>query len=196
MSGQTPPPNSGWTPAPSGRPNTVGLHERELGELLDRFDAPEAGPGNPKRDFVRWPFRRTSVQVRLIHPSGAITSVSVACRNISRGGVSAIHNAYLHPGTKCRIALPHPQHGHKQIDGQVVRCHHRSGMIHEIGIAFKEPIDVREFIRADPLADCFSLERVKPEELTGTIMVVDASEIDRRIYKHFLRETPDRKSVV
>jgi CheY-like chemotaxis protein len=71
----------------------------------------------------------------------------------------------------------------------VVRCIHRSGVIHEVGITFQKPIDIRDYVRRDPLADCFSLERVDPKGLNGTIVVIDPSEIDRRIFKHFLRET-------
>jgi CheY-like chemotaxis protein len=183
-------PKAPWRPAPGGRPNTVGLHERELGELLDRFDIPEeGGRPNPRRDFVRWPFRRTSVQMRLTHPTGAVSTIQVACRNISRGGLSALHNTYLHPGTRCRMLLPHPQAGQKAVDGLLVRCIHRSGVIHELGISFQEPIDVREFVTPDPLADFYSLERVTPENLTGTVLFADASEIDRKIFRHFLRET-------
>ncbi|MEX2219278.1 MAG: response regulator [Phycisphaerales bacterium] len=188
-------PTAPWSPPPGGRPNTVGLHERELGELLDRFDAPEDGRPDPRRGFVRWPFRRTSVQMKLTHPSGAITTINVACRNISRGGLSALHNAYLHPGTKCKVVLPHPGDGHRILEGQVVRCTHRAGVIHEIGIAFKDAIDVRDFVRPDPLADCFSLERVNPDELTGTVLFVEPSEIDRRIFRHFLRGTPLKVSI-
>jgi CheY-like chemotaxis protein len=113
----------------------------------------------------------------------------VACRNISRGGLSALHNTYLHPGTRCRMLLPHPQAGQKAVDGLLVRCIHRSGVIHELGISFQEPIDVREFVTPDPLADFYSLERVTPENLTGTVLFADASEIDRKIFRHFLRET-------
>jgi CheY-like chemotaxis protein len=183
-------PPAPWTPPPGGRPNTVGLHERELGELLDRFDGPDAGRADPRRGYVRWPFRRTSVQMRLTHPSGAVTTIQVACRNISRGGMAALHNSYLHPGTRCKVLLPHPEETQRILEGTVVRCTHRSGVIHELGIAFKEPIDPRDYVRPDPLADSFSLEKVNPEDLTGTVMCADGSEIDRRIFRHFLRDTP------
>jgi CheY-like chemotaxis protein len=179
-----------WKPLPGGRPNTLGLHDRELGDLLDRYDGLDPGGAiNPKRDFVRWPFRRTSVSIRLTHPGGAVSTVQMACRNISRGGLAALHSTYIHPGTRCRVTLPHAT-GPRIVDGTVVRCIHRSGVVHEIGVSLDQPIQIREYLQPDPLADCFSLEKVNPALLSGTVILADGSEIDRRLFKHFLRNTP------
>jgi CheY-like chemotaxis protein len=171
----------------AGRPNTLGLHQRELSELLDQFDIPDAPRKGIKRDFVRWPFRRAAVPMRIIHPNGSTATLSVACRNISRGGMAILHSAFLHPGTRCTVTLPHPSRGEICIDGWVARCTHRAGMIHEIGITFAEPVEVRELLTPDPLADYFSLEKVDPEQLEGAVLCVDASETDQKIIRHFVR---------
>jgi CheY-like chemotaxis protein len=174
---------------PPSRPNTVGLPARELAELLDQLDGPDAHSSDIKRDFVRWPFRRPSVSLRLVHPAGAASSLIVACRNISRGGMGVLHNAYMHPGARVTVTLPHPEKGAFTVDGWVARCHHRSGVVHEIGIAFAEPLDVRDLLRPGPLEDQFSLERIRPEDLSGNVLCADSSPMEQRIVRHFLRET-------
>ncbi len=177
-------------PLPAGgRPNTLGLGQRELADLLDRMEDPDHVGANPKRDFVRWPFRQTSVKVQIFHTGGTTATITVACRNISRAGMSLLHSSYLHTGTKCRVLLPHPERGEMPMDGWITRCNHRVGVVHEIGIRFDQHLDVQEFLRPNPFTDWFSLERVKPEDLTGNVVCVDDSEIDRRIIKHLLRNT-------
>jgi len=172
-----------------GRPNTIGLGQRELTELLDRMENPEQPGKNPKRDFVRWPFREASVRVQIFHPGGVSSWITVACRNLSRAGMAILHSAYAHTGTKCRVLLPHPEKGEVAVDGWITRCTHRSGVVHEIGIRFDQHLNVQDFLRANPHADWFSLERVAPEDLTGSVVYVDDSEIDRKIIRHFLRTT-------
>ena len=172
---------------PAGRPNTLGLRGRDLANLLDEFDI--ADPiGNSQRDFVRWPFRYASLTVKLIHPGGNATSIRVACRNLSRGGMSLLHSAYLHPGTRCTVFLPHPALGEVPIDGWVVRCTHRSGMVHELGIAFSKHLDVRIFVPT-LRNDMFTLERVDPALLAGTLLYVDDCENSLKIFEHHLRDS-------
>jgi DNA-binding NarL/FixJ family response regulator len=173
----------------AARPNSLGLHQRELADLLDQFDGFEAPPKNVKRDFVRWPFRRSAVPVKITHPNGISAEISVACRNISRGGMAFLHRGYLHTGTRCTVRLPHPEAGELVVDGWVARCQHRAGLVHEIGVAFSEEIDVRDLLRPDPLSDCFTLEKVDVENLEGAVLHVDPSEADQKIVRHFLRST-------
>ncbi len=177
---------------PSGagdRRNTLRLTPRDLGTLLDRFDASEAAKANANREFIRWPFRYDAIQMVAQPLGGGVSKVTMACRNISRTGMSLLHSSFMHPGTKCTVLLPRPGRTEVPVRGWVAHCNHRSGMVHEIGINFTEPIEIREFIRPDPFADWFSLERIKPEDLTGCVLYVDDSEMDVRIVKHFLRGT-------
>jgi CheY-like chemotaxis protein len=173
------------------RPNSVNLRTPALDSLLDKFDTPQrkATGSIVNRNFVRWPYRRESVEVKVVHPGGNLVSIRVACRNISRGGLSVLHNSFLHPGSECRVMLTHPTKGLVETPGTVVRCQHRSGVIHELGISFSDPINVKEFLQTDPLSNTFSLERVNPSDLHGRLLLVDPSAADRSILKHFLRET-------
>lgn len=179
------------------RPNTLGLNQRELQALIDLMERPK-GDGKPpvRRDFARWPFRKTSVHLDLHHPGGSHVTVTVACRNLSRGGIGILHAGYVHPGTVCVVHLPRTTGPVSILPGVVVRCAHRGGMVHELGIRFDQRIDLAEYVATSEGSGLMSIERVAPEKLAGRVLTIEPGEIERRIVQHFLRETGLRQTYV
>ncbi len=178
------------------RPNTVNLSDRDLHKVLDAVDA-AATPGHQRnREFIRWPFRRSSVRIDFhsLGDSGQHTSLSVACRNLSRGGASVLHSSYIHVGVGCTLHLPVDEltGATLHVSARVARCVHVSGTMHEVGIAFDDTIDVRQFIERDPFEDSFSIERVDEASLAGTVVYIDDSAMDHKLVRHFLRGTQVR----
>ena len=175
----------------TGRLNSLGLSKRELDLFLDELDGSgsKAGDDRAGRRFVRRDFRLPRVPMQISQPGGQIATFPVACRNISRTGVSLLHSAYIHAGTRCTLALPAAAGGSLTVTGHVVRCTHRRGMVHEIGIVFDTPINLRELLDLDCIGDWFSLERVQPEELTGKLLYVEDCAVDRQLLRHHLKDT-------
>ncbi|MFT5422996.1 MAG: CheY-like chemotaxis protein [Phycisphaerales bacterium] len=175
----------------TGRPNTLGLRDRELTQLLGSLEtASKSAPSNPiDREFSRWPFPSTSVPVTLIHPGGNEVGLRLACRNLSRGGVGLLHAAFVHPGSRLAIDLPRRTGGEQRIEGTVARCLHREGIIHEVGVQFDEPIAIRDFIRPDLFEGWLSYERIDPSQIEGSLIHVEPEPMDQKIVRHFLRET-------
>ncbi len=172
------------------RPNSLGIHQRQLESLLDRVDnARDDSQATKRRRFVRWPFRQETLLLRISHPGGSIAAVKVACRNLSHGGVSILHSSFLYPGSRCAITLPHPTRGDLSVTGEVVRCNHLHRMIHEIGIKFDELLDAREFIPADQRDGKFAIEVLQPHDIFGRIICADARTIDLKLIEHFLNKT-------
>jgi CheY-like chemotaxis protein len=130
-----------------------------------------------------------AIELRLDHPGGTATSLKVACRNISCGGIGLLHRSFIHPGTRAHVRLPHNRKGFIDVSAVIVRCLHRAGVVHEIGLAFDKPINMQEVVDADPFQECFSVEHVNPEELTGNILYIEDSAMDARLLKHFTRMT-------
>ena len=178
--------------SPNARPNTLGIDAKTVFALATRLDADSDSRAASKRDFVRWPFRRASIDVHVIQPGGTHTQLRLACRNLSRGGMSLLHSAYVHTGTRVVVTLPHAKLRAVDVAGAVVRCTHRGGVVHEVGIKFDHPIDARQFVSLDPTQEAFSLERVDPSRLTGALVVISESQTDQRLLQHFLRETQVR----
>ncbi|MCC7388504.1 MAG: response regulator [Phycisphaerales bacterium] len=173
--------------ASSLRMNTVGMSQRDLDALLAEFDRPEAA--HPRREFSRWKFRALSVEMLLRHASGTDLAMRVATRNLSCGGASVLHNAYVHLDTPCTLVLPKRGNLTAPVEGRVVRCEHRQGIVHELGVRFNQTIRMRDFCGDGPLLDRFSFERVDPATLVGTVLVISNSALQHKTISHFLRET-------
>jgi len=174
----------------AGRINTIGLSDRDLDDMLERMDASEAQL-DPKvrRSFARWPFRHASVAMRLVHPGGSEVELRLACRNLSKGGISLLHSGYIHAGTPCTVMMPKLVGSTVEVKGEIVRCQHRRGNLHEIGVRFLKPINIRLFIDSARAVDFHVLEHVRPETVSGRLLLVEDCPLNTKIVKHYLRET-------
>lgn len=173
---------------PSNRNNTLNLTAEQLGALMDELDEMSEG-GSARRNHARLEFRKHAIEVEVYQPSGGSVTFCVACRNLSRGGMSVVHSSYMHVGTKCRVKVHHKTEGEQWLRGEVAQCRHVTGRVHDVGIRFAKEIDVADYIKIDPLGDSFSLERVEADKLQGRILLVTANEIDRKLIQVFLSET-------
>ena len=169
--------------------NTLRLGQHELHRLLERFDQSQPSTSDPNREFVRWAFRVGAVELTVQHTTGSKVTLPVATRNISRGGISILHAAFIHVDTPCQIALKVPGGKTQRIQGKIVRCAHIEGRVHEVGIAFDEQISTKDLLGLDPLNEAYSLERVEPDHLHGSVLVVTPTDLDRDLILMFLEET-------
>lgn len=178
----------------ANRPNTLNLHAKGVERLASRLDE-AAGEGRGgssarfRRDYVRMPFRLESVPVRLTHPGGSVSELRLASRNLSCGGISLLHNRFVHVGTAVTVVLPLQGGDTLEVRGVVRRCVHLSTILHEIGVQFEKKIDARRFIPADRQSAFFSIEKVDPSRLRGCVLLVDPSELGRKVVRHLLRNT-------
>jgi CheY-like chemotaxis protein len=174
-------------PAQSGRENTLGAQGRLLDELLDELDG--GGCANVHRSHSRWSFRERSIRAMLRQPDGGEVELALAARNLSVGGVSLLHSAFVYPGTVITVDLPRADKKIQRVNGQVMRCDHVRGVIHELGVKFEEAINLRDFQAADPFSETFSYENIDLSQLRGTVVHIDPSQIDRQIVRHLLKDT-------
>lgn len=170
------------------RNNTLNLSADRLSALMDELDE-MSGRAASRRNHSRLEYRKHAIEVEVYQPSGGSVGFCVACRNISRGGLSVLHSSYMHVGTKCRVKMKHKISGDKWIMAQVVQCRHVTGRVHDVGLKFTKEIDVNDYVRLDPLSEVFSLERIAPEMLKGRVLLVTGSDIDRKLIEVYLSET-------
>lgn len=175
----------------NARRNTLGLDVKGVRALSDKIDAAGGGgnAGSLKREFVRWPFLRDRVPVLVEQPGGSHLALRLCCRNLSRGGMSFFHNAYLHEGSRCLIRLPRPTQGDLDVPGVIARCKHRGGVVHEIGVKFDSRIDAKQIVSLGSDAEFFSLEKVDAANLTGSVLLVEPQAADQKLFTHFMKQT-------
>lgn len=173
----------------SGRAsNSLRLSRGELSRLLDRLDAAD-GESPTSRRHLRRPFRRPLVLLELLQHGVVTSKLLVATRNISDTGLSLLHAAYVHLGVDARVTIPEHGGGAWRVTGKIARCSHVEGNVHEIGLLFDERISTRDILRLDHMADCFGMENVEPESITGSVVVVEDSEMDSRLIAKLLEPT-------
>lgn len=169
--------------------NTIGMERRELEGFLDRIDSmvtPEAAASS--RAHTRLPIYETRINVCIIEADQTRRCMTMASRDISNGGISLLHSCYLHPGSRCSITLPAVVSSGteaKVVEGKIVKCVHRSGMVHEIGICFDELIDASTYAVRQPSADHQTLS-TDTRNLSGTILHIEDSHMDSRLVEHYL----------
>ena len=169
--------------------NTLRLGQRELQKLLEELDREQGANGKPDREFVRWSYQVEAVKLVIEHGTGNKVTLPVATRNISSGGISVLHSAFVHSNTPVEVILNAPDGNSILVSGKVMRCNHVTGRIHEIGIKFNEQISTKDLLGLDPLNEAYTLEHVDPKRLHGTVLLVTASSLDRNLLLTFLDDT-------
>lgn len=173
-----------------GRPNSLGLSAAELDAVHAQLDggAPSADTAH-KRQSARLSYRHDGILLDIVQPGGGQTTICVACRNLSRTGLGFLHSSYLHTGTKVVAKLMHHSKKLVRVQARVVRCRHVTRHVHEVGVMFDEPINVRDFMASDPLNQNFTCEKVDPGHLSGTILIVAEYKIEQACVQSMLRDT-------
>lgn len=184
------------TDAQRARLNSLNVQDKTLKKLLDQLNAQGMADSEElssehakKREFARWEFRKDAIEMQIEHPGGSTASIRVICRNLSRGGASVLHACFVHVGCACKVILPHLRRGPTAVPGKIVRCQHRGGVVHELGIAFSKPIRVRDFVATDPFSTAFSLENIDPGTLSGTLVHIEPNEAFRSHVATMMGET-------
>ena len=129
-----------------------GLSEAEWATMIATLEAqtrPTAAGGAERRDgsSLRHPLDVFG-GLKLVLPDYRTTSHKVRIRNVSAGGLGFFHNAFVHRGTKCYLALRTLGGEGVAIGGQVTWCRFLSNRTHEVGMCSATPIDVTRFLEA------------------------------------------------
>lgn len=124
------------------------LSPREATTLLQRLEAAsDSAAYEDQRKDRRISFREVRRIAVLLEsePLGSRT-FTVIPRNISRSGIALLHGKFVYNGTACVMGLEAGDGQIVPVRGQVAWCRLIEGRIHEMGIAFDEPIDLDDFM--------------------------------------------------
>lgn len=164
-------------------------HEQKLLSLLDKLDARDAMNGSRHgRQNTRAAFRRFGVKAIVHHPGGSMTARRVLTRDISAGGLGFIDNGYLHLNTRVDIVLSRHGGGDDVVRGKVVQCDHIAGAWHAVGVKFEHQIVPKLYLDPDQFVD-MEIDARQAEAIVGRVLLIDQSDLDRRLFAHNLRRT-------
>ena len=120
-----------------------------LDQIVEELDSGDVQkPPKEARGQPRLPFR-PMLKAEVSHPGGSKVTTVVRARNLSASGLAFVHVGYIHRGTRCVVHLPQRGGGTIAVRGEIVRCSHVRGVIHDFGLQFEAQIDVTPFVVAE-----------------------------------------------
>ncbi len=130
-------------------PRKNDTHQTDAKELyLDQLDhqGREGGTSDRRRHSRQRLRADEGLEVMFDAFDGQPATTRVRPRNLSRGGIAFLHEAYVYPETPCTVVLISQTFQPVEVSGKVVGCRHVSGKLHEIAVAFDREIEPDEYL--------------------------------------------------
>jgi CheY-like chemotaxis protein/HPt (histidine-containing phosphotransfer) domain-containing protein len=177
------------TSSPGAAQSAHGLSDEQRREFWAHVE--DADPQAPwiKKRPPRLAYNQDNVVVRATHPGGGSITGTVYAHDLSAGGMSFLYQGYLHVGTTLSVTLPRRLTGEETVDGKVARCQHVGGTWHAVGVKFNAPVSVKMFVSPTEWEHLPTGNPIRPESLTGQVLMIDDQELDRLLFAHMLRAT-------
>ena len=170
---------------PSNTPiDTLRLSAKDLDQIIADLEKDSGGEKSIRRSLKRWTFSGCKALLTLNSDLGSPRHFIIAPRNLSAGGVAALHGGYIHVGTKCTVSMKRLDRTAKSVRGRIVRCSHMQGNLHDLGIQFDQHIDPEQFVDFGGTT-AFNVEHVDIEKLQGSVLVIEDSLADQRLISHY-----------
>lgn len=170
---------------PSNPPiDTLRLSAKDLDQIITDLEKDPGGERSIRRSLKRWTFSGSKALLTLNGDLGNTRHFIIAPRNLSAGGVAALHGGYIHVGTKCTVSMKRLDRSAQSVRGRIVRCSHMQGNLHDLGIQFDQHIDPEQFVDFEG-DTAFNVEHVDVDKLHGSVLVVEDSLADQRLISHY-----------
>ena len=154
--------------------NSLGVQGQVYQRLLDKLNDHRASEDDthPERIHSRREYMDPYILMVIENDDTMDRPMTLAARNISRGGIGLLHSNFIYPKTRVSVHLTVNGENPIPVRGVIQRCEHRGGVVHEIGVKFDREINIQQYLRPD-ISDCLqSFERVDPEKLTGKVLLI------------------------
>ncbi len=147
-------------------------------DTLDALDAQQIEVNVDHRHADRISYRTRNT---ILYRASSEEPIVVVTRNISKHGMAFLYSQYLQMGEDIRIAVVDKERGDWNLkEARINRCEHVSGMIHEVGIEFKEPLPDSFLAKPNYCPTCGQVvEQLKappPQQPTPTPQTCEADE--------------------
>ncbi|GAB4520925.1 MAG: hypothetical protein Tsb0013_24390 [Phycisphaerales bacterium] len=166
--------------------DTLRLRGDDITALLSEHREREA-TDDSKRTAKRWSMQQQKAIVTVMEDGGVRRNLSIVPRNLSSWGVGFFHGGYLHMNTPCIVTMRTMRGVARSHKGTIVRCIHKRGRLHEVGVRFEEEISPRDYFIDVGDSPLFNSEAVDIERLTGSALVVAGSAAERRLITEYFK---------
>ncbi len=132
--------------------DALRLNEQQKQAIMNRMKRRvNANNRHDSRANARKPFYRDNAVVEMHHPGGSRIRYRVQTVNLSTYGVGFLHGSFCYTGTPTHMVLATCDNQPVRLTGKIVRCQLVEGRVHEVGMAFKAPIQLSDFVEdCDP----------------------------------------------
>jgi CheY-like chemotaxis protein len=137
-------------PKPSGKAFADRVRDdAEIDAILNRLDEADESSKAERRRTRRYSYRAKDATVHFQDElRGEWVPCRVRTRNISEGGLSLLHRAFVYPNTPCMVQLITRYGAWTDIKARVAFCRYIDNGIHEVGVRFDVAIDPSMFAPA------------------------------------------------
>ena len=133
--------------------DSLRISPREESEIISELaqtggiSGAAAASSKDRRKNDRVPYlNQAGLFVQMKHPGGSVVNYLVRTRNLSPTGIAFLHGSFVYTGTACVLALHDKDGKMVGVDGKVVRCQHVRGHVHDIGVRFNRPLELKQFL--------------------------------------------------
>jgi CheY-like chemotaxis protein len=179
--------------------DSLRITPREETEIISELSQSGAVPGTSvsskeRRQNGRVPYlNQSGLFVQMKHPGGSVVNYLVRTRNLSPTGIAFLHGSFVYTGTACVLALHDKDGKMVGIDGKVVRCQHVRGHVHDIGVRFARPLELKQFLirgeskgqTSSPSAGAGQTSEELPR-FAGTVLCAEENASDTELLKFYL----------
>jgi CheY-like chemotaxis protein len=163
--------------------------EAERTALLDALDRATIGSGEGLDAANRLSYRQPELGLNVIYGAGGNASFKVCSRNLGQHGMAILHTGFMHEHTECTVSLPTIWGTIEKVVADIVKCRHVAGMVHEIELTFRDPINLQMFVERGPALSKLLSQNLDPTKLKGRVLVLDDQQIENELFRHLLRGT-------
>lgn len=167
--------------------DSLRLSRREQDELMAQLSTAGVAAGAERRTEERLAYQKQAgMVVQMHHPGGTVANYMVRARNLSSRGIAFLHGGFVYTGTRCVLALMTIDNKVMRVEGQVARCQHVRGHVHDIGVQFDSPIRMRDFVAGNLLMGSSTELSMELPRLSGRVLYVEDSISDQELLKFHL----------
>lgn len=120
------------------------LSERERAVLIEKLR--KSGASDRRKHTRMETDGNFNMLLSMTYPGGASSHFRIYPWELSQGGLAFFHRAFIYSGTRCNFTGRTTDGQPFSFNGEVMHCHHVTGLVHTVGVKFEMEMDPEIFL--------------------------------------------------